>query len=249
MARDPRRTGSCGARPGGRRDPMQPRRRRRRPSHQQRGRAPPDRPDPRLPGAGDPRGNLAPTLRSPEGPGRPSPLWTTSPSSCVTARAGNARESLWGRRAMRAIGIDLGRRVAAVAVCEEGEVHAAGTLPVTRESLAAYGASLGPDDALVVEATLNTWAVVDLLAPRAGRVVVANPRPALGTGRPTRSPSPTTRPSVRSRWPRPSGRDRSASPRPTTAWATSSPRAAPSAGCPGTRGPRPRPSRTTTSRA
>ncbi len=76
---------------------------------------------------------------------------------------------------MRAIGIDLGRRVAAVAICEEGEVHAAGTLPVTRAALAAYGASLGPDDALVVEATLNTWAVVDLLAPYAGRVVVANP--------------------------------------------------------------------------
>ncbi|MGH2511645.1 MAG: IS110 family transposase [Candidatus Limnocylindrales bacterium] len=34
---------------------------------------------------------------------------------------------------------------------------------------------MGPDDAVVLEATANTWAIAELLAEHAGRVVVSNP--------------------------------------------------------------------------
>ncbi|MBM4244963.1 MAG: IS110 family transposase [Deltaproteobacteria bacterium] len=46
---------------------------------------------------------------------------------------------------------------------------------VTREAIAAFAERLGPGDAVVMEATFHTWVVWSLLAPRAGRVVVANP--------------------------------------------------------------------------
>ena len=46
---------------------------------------------------------------------------------------------------------------------------------VTREAIAAFAERLGPGDAVVMEATFHTWVVWSLLAPRAGRIVVANP--------------------------------------------------------------------------
>ncbi len=76
---------------------------------------------------------------------------------------------------MRAIGIDLGRDVAAVAIHEEGRTTPGGTLAMTRDAVTAFAAGLHTDDAVVIEATLNTWTVADILAPRAGRLVVSNP--------------------------------------------------------------------------
>ena len=39
----------------------------------------------------------------------------------------------------------------------------------------AFAATLGPNDQVFLEATINTWAIADLLRTRAGRVVVSNP--------------------------------------------------------------------------
>lgn len=74
---------------------------------------------------------------------------------------------------MRTLGVDLHKRFAEVAVCEDGEVRRSGR--VEMEDLDAFAASLGPDDHVVVESTSVTWAVVSLLERHAGRVTVSNP--------------------------------------------------------------------------
>lgn len=77
---------------------------------------------------------------------------------------------------MRSIGLDVGTRWAEVAVAEEGRrARPEGRIGASPEALAAFAATLGPDDQVVLEATLNTWAIVDLLERHAGRVVVSNP--------------------------------------------------------------------------
>src|SRR4030065_512108 len=43
------------------------------------------------------------------------------------------------------------------------------------EELAAFAATLGPDDAVALEASGNTWALVELLGRHAGRGVVSHP--------------------------------------------------------------------------
>jgi len=50
---------------------------------------------------------------------------------------------------------------------------------MTRARLAALGRSLGKEDEVVIEATGNAMAVVRVLSPYVGRVIVANP---LGQG-------------------------------------------------------------------
>lgn len=76
---------------------------------------------------------------------------------------------------MRTIGLDVGRFVAEVAIHEPGR----GTRPGGRlhvpDELVAFAATLGPTDQVVLEATANTWPIVELLARHAGRVVVSNP--------------------------------------------------------------------------
>ena len=47
---------------------------------------------------------------------------------------------------------------------------------MTREHLEAFGRTLTHDDHVVVEATCNAAAVVEVVSPHVGRVVVANPR-------------------------------------------------------------------------
>jgi transposase len=51
----------------------------------------------------------------------------------------------------------------------------AGTFATTPEGVREFAAGLGPDDEVALEATGNTWAMVTVLASRAGRVVVASP--------------------------------------------------------------------------
>jgi len=51
----------------------------------------------------------------------------------------------------------------------------AGTFATTPEGVREFAAGLGPADEVALEATGNTWAIVTVLASRAGRVVVANP--------------------------------------------------------------------------
>ncbi len=76
---------------------------------------------------------------------------------------------------MRYIGLDVGRDYAHVAAVEGG--GPARRLPrlVMGDEFRAFAATLGPDDAVALEASTNTWALADLLGRHAGSVVVSNP--------------------------------------------------------------------------
>ena len=77
---------------------------------------------------------------------------------------------------MRWFGLDVGRSAAEVAVVERGRgTRSLGRIVVSSESLRAFAATLGPDDAVCLEATTNTWPIAELLGQHAGRVVVSNP--------------------------------------------------------------------------
>ncbi len=77
---------------------------------------------------------------------------------------------------MRTIGLDLGRHSGEAAVIDEtGSTRSLGRLEVRHAALEAFASTLGPDDQVVLEASLNTWAIADILAAHAGRVVVSNP--------------------------------------------------------------------------
>ena len=77
---------------------------------------------------------------------------------------------------MRAIGLDVHKHFAEVAIVEPGRgiVHRE-RLPVNPTSLRRFAAGLRADDQVALEASFNTWAVADLLAQHAGQVVVSNP--------------------------------------------------------------------------
>jgi transposase len=76
----------------------------------------------------------------------------------------------------RTIGLDLGRHSGEAALIDEaGTTRPLGRLEVRRDALEAFAATLGPDDQVVLEASGNTWAIADILAGHAGRVVVSNP--------------------------------------------------------------------------
>jgi transposase len=77
---------------------------------------------------------------------------------------------------MRSIGLDVGVHVAEVAITEPGRrTRSGGRISASPEGLQAFARTLGPDDQVVLEATTNTWAIVELLERHAGRVVVSNP--------------------------------------------------------------------------
>ena len=76
---------------------------------------------------------------------------------------------------MRFIGPDVHRTFAEVAVLTEGQVHAAGRVATTALALEAFARTLRADDQVVLEATLNTQAIVRVLRPHVARVVIANP--------------------------------------------------------------------------
>jgi transposase len=77
---------------------------------------------------------------------------------------------------VRSIGLDVHKDFAEVAeVMPGGGVQRVGRVRTTPESLRAFAERLGPDDQVVLEATINTFAIAKLLAEHAGRVVVSNP--------------------------------------------------------------------------
>jgi transposase len=76
---------------------------------------------------------------------------------------------------MRFIGLDVHRTFAEVAVLAEGQVHAAGRVATTALALEAFARTLRADDQVVLEATLNTQAIVRVLRPHVARVAIANP--------------------------------------------------------------------------
>jgi transposase len=76
---------------------------------------------------------------------------------------------------MRVIGLDVHRSFAQVAELENGVLRQRGRVDLVRHKVLAFAQTLRADDEVVLEATGNTMAIVRLLKPRVGRVVIANP--------------------------------------------------------------------------
>lgn len=76
---------------------------------------------------------------------------------------------------MRVIGLDVHRNFAQIAELKEGVLRQRGRLDLVRHKVLEFARTLGPDDEVVLEATGNTMAIVRLLKPYAGRVIIANP--------------------------------------------------------------------------
>ena len=74
---------------------------------------------------------------------------------------------------MRTVALDVHKRFAEVAVCEDGGLRRLGRIETSR--LREFAVSLGPADHVVLESTAMTWAIAELLGERAGRVTVSNP--------------------------------------------------------------------------
>jgi transposase len=75
----------------------------------------------------------------------------------------------------RVIGMDIHRTFAEVVFWEAGKLRPAGRVSMTRAGLEGFGRSLCKEDEVVIEATGNAMAVVRVLSPYVGRVIVANP--------------------------------------------------------------------------
>ncbi len=76
---------------------------------------------------------------------------------------------------MRVIGLDVHRSFAQVAELEDGVLRQRGRVDLVRDTVLAFARTLRADDEVVLEATGNTMAIVKLLKPHVGRVVIANP--------------------------------------------------------------------------
>jgi transposase len=78
---------------------------------------------------------------------------------------------------LRVIGMDIHRVFAEVVALVDGKVTRLGRVDMRRDRLEAFARStLAREDHVVVEAAGNAAAVVEVLAPHVGRVVIANPK-------------------------------------------------------------------------
>lgn len=77
---------------------------------------------------------------------------------------------------MRIIGLDIHRVSAEAVMLDEGKIVRLGRIGMTRHHLEAFARRLKHDDHVVVEATGNASAVLEVISPHVGRVVIANPR-------------------------------------------------------------------------
>jgi len=77
---------------------------------------------------------------------------------------------------MRIIGMDVSRAFAELVAWEDGQVRRLGRVDMRRDLLEAWARKLTPDDVVVIEATGNAAAAVEVMQPHAGKVVVANPK-------------------------------------------------------------------------
>ena len=77
---------------------------------------------------------------------------------------------------MRIVGLDIHRVFAEAVMLDDGKVVRLGRVGMTRDHLEAFARTLTHDDHVVVEATGNAAAVVEVIAPHVGHVVIANPR-------------------------------------------------------------------------
>lgn len=78
---------------------------------------------------------------------------------------------------MRFIGLDVHKRIVEAAILDAaGKLLVRCQLAATREEIMKFAERrLRPTDRVALEATTNTWGVVDLLAPYVAEVVVSNP--------------------------------------------------------------------------
>lgn len=76
---------------------------------------------------------------------------------------------------MRIIGLDIHRAFAEAVALEDGVCRRLGRIGMTQDQLEAFADTLQPTDHVVVECTGNATAMLDILAPKVGRVAVANP--------------------------------------------------------------------------
>ena len=75
----------------------------------------------------------------------------------------------------RVIGIDIHQTFGEVVIWENGALHHAGRVDMTRTGLEGFGKSLRATDEVVIEATGNCMAVSRVLSPFVRRVAIANP--------------------------------------------------------------------------
>ena len=76
---------------------------------------------------------------------------------------------------MRIIALDVHRSFAQTAILENGKLRDAGKIDLEYSRLLRFARKLKPDDEIVIEATGNTSAIVRVLLPFVGRIVIANP--------------------------------------------------------------------------
>src|ERR1035437_8297664 len=77
---------------------------------------------------------------------------------------------------MRSSGLDFHKHFAEVAISEPGRgVRPGERIAAAPAELRAFAETLGADDQVVLEATVDTWQIADILRAQAGRVVVSNP--------------------------------------------------------------------------
>jgi transposase len=78
---------------------------------------------------------------------------------------------------MRFVGLDVHKRIIeAVILDPSGTILSRHKVQATREAIEEFArAHLRPDDRVALEATTNTWAVVDILTPHVAAVVISNP--------------------------------------------------------------------------
>jgi len=77
---------------------------------------------------------------------------------------------------MRSIGLDVHRDFCEVAISDGGRARSAGRVETTPERLELFARSLAPDDRVVLEATGNALAILRILEPHVGEVVLAHPK-------------------------------------------------------------------------
>ena len=75
----------------------------------------------------------------------------------------------------RVIGIDIHRTFGEVVIWENGALHHAGRVDMTRTGLEGFGKTLRATDEVVIEATGNFMAASRVLSPFVKRVAIANP--------------------------------------------------------------------------
>ncbi len=77
---------------------------------------------------------------------------------------------------MRSIGLDVHKHFAEIAVLEPGqEIQHPERIQTTPAALRSFARTLRSTDRVVLEASVNTWPIVDLLSAHAGQVIVSNP--------------------------------------------------------------------------